>query len=87
MDVTEARTNEADENETGSQISALNVAGTSNLTTQIASDDRVVETHETNTCNPGFVLVIDNIDMNVRRSDQRVDRTTSSYHFAMLSLC
>jgi len=29
----------------------------------------------------GFVLVIDNIDMNIRRSDQGVDHTTSSYHF------
>jgi len=28
----------------------------------------------------GFVLVIDNIDMNIRQSDQRVDHTTSSYH-------
>jgi len=81
MDVTKARTNEADENETGSKISALNVAGTSNLTVQITSDDRVVEIHETNTHNPVFVLVMDNIDMNARRSDQRDDRTTSSYHF------
>ena len=32
------------------------------------------------TC-PGYVLVIDNVDMNVRRSDQRVDRTTQSYHY------
>ena len=30
---------------------------------------------------PGHSLVIDNIDLNVRRSDQRVDRTTKSYHF------
>lgn len=30
---------------------------------------------------PGYVLVIDNIDMNVRRSNQRVDRTTQSYHY------
>ena len=30
---------------------------------------------------PGFVLVIDNIDLNVRRSEQRVDHTTQSYHF------
>ena len=30
---------------------------------------------------PGFTIVIDNIDMNVRRSDQRVDRTTNSYHY------
>ena len=33
-----------------------------------------------NNC-PGYVLVIDNIDMNVRRSNQRVDRTTQSYHY------
>ena len=30
---------------------------------------------------PGYTLVIDNIDMNVRRSFQRLDRTTKSYHF------
>ena len=30
---------------------------------------------------PGFTIVIDNVDMNVRRSDQRVDRTTNSYHY------
>lgn len=29
----------------------------------------------------GFVVCIDNVDMNVRRSDQRVGRTTQSYHF------
>jgi len=29
----------------------------------------------------GHVLVMDNIDMNVRRSFQRSDRTTKSYHF------
>jgi len=31
--------------------------------------------------NFGYVLVIDNLDMNIRRSYQRVDRTTESYHF------
>ena len=30
---------------------------------------------------PGFVLVIDNVDLNVRRSNQRIGRTTTSYHF------
>ena len=30
---------------------------------------------------PGYVIVIDNIDMNIRRSYQRVDRTTQSYHY------
>ena len=30
---------------------------------------------------PGYVLVIDNIDLNVRRSNQRIGRTTTSYHF------
>jgi len=30
---------------------------------------------------PGYTIVIDNIDMNVRRSYQRLDRTTNSYHF------
>ena len=29
----------------------------------------------------GYVHVIDNVDMNVRRSFQRSDRTTRSYHF------
>lgn len=29
----------------------------------------------------GYVLVMDNIDMNIRRSFQRSDRTTASYHF------
>lgn len=33
------------------------------------------------THNFGYVLVIDNIDMNVRRSFQRCDCTTKSYHF------
>ena len=32
------------------------------------------------TC-PGYVLIIDNVDMNIRRSNQRVDRTTQSYHY------
>ena len=32
----------------------------------------------------GYVLVMDNIDMNVRRSFQRHDRTTKSYHFCHL---
>ena len=36
--------------------------------------------NETSRC-PGFVIVIDNVDMNVRRSDQRIGRTTRSYHF------
>ena len=31
--------------------------------------------------NFGYVLVIDNLDMNVRRSYQRVNRTTESFHF------
>lgn len=30
---------------------------------------------------PGYTLVIDNIDMNVRRSEQRIGRTTMSYHY------
>jgi len=30
---------------------------------------------------PGYSLVIDNIDMNVRRSYQRLGQTTQSYHF------
>jgi len=29
----------------------------------------------------GYVGVIDNVDMNIRRSYQRCDRTTASYHF------
>ena len=29
----------------------------------------------------GYVLCIDNVDMNVRPSFQRVNRTTESYHF------
>ena len=29
----------------------------------------------------GYVMVMDNVDMNVRRSFQRCDRTTASYHF------
>ena len=32
------------------------------------------------TC-PGYTLVIDNIDMNIRRSEQRVGQTTKSYHY------
>ena len=36
--------------------------------------------NETSRC-PGFVIVIDNVDMNVRRSDQRIGRTSRSYHF------
>ena len=28
-----------------------------------------------------FVLIIDNLDMNIWRSFQRIDRTTNSYHF------
>ena len=74
MDVTEA-----------SPIGAIiqpNVPSTAGATSEplLMSCDRVVETQDT-TSNPGFALVIDNIDMNVRRSDQRVDRTTASYHF------
>ena len=30
---------------------------------------------------PGYILVIDNVDMNVRRSYQRVGSTTTTYHF------
>ena len=30
---------------------------------------------------PGFVQVIDNIDLNVRRSDQRFNYSTQSFHF------
>ena len=30
---------------------------------------------------PGYTLVIDNIDMNIRRSEQRMGRTTKSYHY------
>ena len=83
MDVTEANENtvpEGDEMETGSQHSTPNTTGNSSLAMEVTTD-RVTETHQTTTRNPGFVLVIDNIDMNVRPSEQRVDRTTSSYHF------
>ena len=83
MDVTEANENtapEGDEMETGSHHSTPNTTGTSSLATEVTTD-RVTETYQTTTRNPGFVLVIDNIDMNVRASEQRVDRTTSSYHF------
>ena len=38
--------------------------------------------NETSRC-PGFAIVIDNVDMNVR-SDQRIGRTTQSYHFSWL---
>ena len=37
-------------------------------------------TDQSMNCN-GYVMVIDNIDMNIRRSFQRVDRTTQSYHY------
>jgi len=66
-------------NEIGANIQC-NVQSSDTSETMQVAVDRVVETHDA-TCNPGFVLVIDNIDMNIRRSDQRVDRTTSSYHF------
>lgn len=30
---------------------------------------------------PGYTLVIDNVDMNIRRSEQRMGWTTKSYHY------
>ena len=30
---------------------------------------------------PGYTLVIDNVDMNIRRSEQGMGRTTKSYHY------
>jgi len=38
-------------------------------------------THNSPPVCPGYTLVIDNIDMNVRRSYQRIDWKTNSYHF------
>ena len=68
-----------DVNEMGANIQ-YNVQSSDTSEAMQVACDRVVETRGAK-CNPGFVLVIDNIDMNIRRSDQRVDRTTSSYHF------
>ena len=85
MDVTkpnEKESSEAIEMETSSQCSNPTVVRTSNLTVQFTSH-RVVETNETIAHNPGFVLVIDNINMNVRQSEQRVDHTTCSYHYLL----
>ena len=64
-----------------------NVLGTADRQSEVQTEiqtevecDRMTETHSS-LHNPGFVLVIDNVDMNIRRSDQRVDCTTSLYHF------
>ena len=70
MDVTE---------ENNGHSNVLNTADKGEVQSEVERD-RMTETCSSSH-NPGFVLVIDNIDMNVRRSDQRVDRTTSSYHF------
>ena len=53
-------------------------AVTSNMTHQVENTDS--NTGAT-TDSYGYVDVIDNLDMNVRRSFQRIDRTTESYHF------
>ena len=45
------------------------------------ADEPNDEMSATPTGNFGYVLVIDNLDMNIRRSYQRVNRTTESYHF------
>ena len=47
----------------------------------MASEPTAVVCSSVPTDNFGYVLVIDNIDMNIRRSFQRCDRTTKSYHF------
>jgi len=51
-------------NEMGANIQC-NVQSSDTSETMQVGVDRVVETHGC-TCNPGFVLVIDNIDMNIR---------------------
>ena len=73
-------TSEANEIEADSSRDVSNAVGASHSTMQVTSD-RVVEANEAIVRNPGFVLVIDNIDLNVRRSEQRIDHTTLSYHF------
>ena len=74
--VDENSTNVQDKEETnvGTEVDQEGARGE---TIQISDDTET----QYSSCNPGFVLVIDNIDLNVRRSDQRVNRTTSSYHF------
>ena len=64
-----------DVNEMGANIQYNFQSSDTSEAMQVACD-RVVETSGAK-CNPGFVLVIDNIDMNIRRSDQRVDATTT----------
>ena len=51
---------------------------TSNVTHQVENTDS--NTGAT-TDSYGYVDVIDNLDMNIRPSFQRIDRTTESYHF------
>ena len=68
MELEQSETAEAEtvSSNTASQVENVNVAGSNTGAT--------TDSH-------GYVVVIDNLDMNVRRSFQRIDRTTESYHF------
>ena len=52
----------------GESVAATNAVATTNAVGATTAE------------NYGYVLVIDNLDMNVRRSFQRIDRTTQSMH-------
>ena len=76
--------NEDEENEenmpTGKQS---NLTCAELLSVILAASTMEVAEHGTSSASEsfGYVGVIDNVDMNIRRSYQRCDRTTASYHF------
>ena len=52
------------------------------VTTESRQDTSQLDLQQSNSADSfGYVEVIDNIDFNVRRSFQRIDRSTRSYHF------
>ena len=76
MSVDEQETNEVNEEVDSSR---------SLVTTESRQDTSQLDLQQSNSVTSadsfGYVEVIDNIDFNVRRSFQRIDRSTLSYHF------
>ena len=74
----------SDDNDNSLYLEDQEDAEEASVSTEQISDVQNSLSELDDTSCPGFVLVIDNIDLNVRRREQKVDHTTQSYHFCHL---
>ena len=71
----------SDDNDNSLYLEDQEDAEEARMNTELISDVQNSLSELDDTSCPGFVLVIDNIDLHIRRSEQRVDHTTQLYHF------